>query len=222
MKSSNYYGIILAVLAGTAALILLSQFLDETGNRITFGEHGIAESLSAFGYFACVLVMGGYGGSAFLKRNWFLAVILIAFCARELDFDKAFTAEGVLKSRFLMSPDVSLQAKIVAYTILAFVLWCGLLALKNHGPRFWQALRHRSLDPGHWCILLPIILLGVAKTVDGLGRKMKSIGLEVTQETEIISHYAEESMELAAPILFIVAAVYYIRINRIGQNRGRS
>ena len=62
------------------------------------------------------------GGRAYLTRNSYLVVLITFFGCRELDFDKRFTAVGVLKSRFYLSTDIPVFEKLIGLIVIALII----------------------------------------------------------------------------------------------------
>ena len=126
-------------------------------------------------------------------RNWHVPVGLILLAVRELDFDKRFTSEGVLQLR-LYSGDNPLWEKAIgaAIVILALVV-LFLLARFQFVP--WL----RGLAKGMawaWLFALSGFLIVVAKSLDGIGRKLAPLGIEVPQNISDASSRVEEVFEL--------------------------
>ena len=103
-------------------IVALSFVLEDRSVSLLLSEGGLVETASAIGYFLCIALLLYVGRTASLKSHWYIHVIFLAIALRELDFDKRFTATGVLKSKFIMADDVWLIGKIVGLTIVLIVL----------------------------------------------------------------------------------------------------
>lgn len=141
--------------------------------------------------------------------RWHLAVLVLAAGLRELDWDKAFTDSGVLQLR-LYSGDGPLTHKIIGAAVLITLVWAGLRLLRRNLPDWLRALR--GGDVGAWLMLAALGLYGVAKSLDGLARKLAPWGIEISDWANRTAGRSEEAMELFGAILILqVVALSLIR-----------
>ena len=71
-------------------------------------------------------------------QEWQIPAALVLMMAREMDFDKRFTAPyGLLKLK-TYTQDAPLHIQIVGGIAIAFTLWVGLRILRRNAP-FWFA-----------------------------------------------------------------------------------
>ena len=143
--TDNRYLRAYAVLA--LGLLLLCGLVLNLGDRhgqVLMGESGPIEVASAVGYFACALYMIARGGRDFLVSRGYFVVLTLLFGFRELDFDKAFTTMGILKSRFYLSSDVPLQEKVIGLLVIALIVWTVFQLLRHHFTEFMRGLKQRA------------------------------------------------------------------------------
>ena len=211
---TNIYFRIYAILS--LSLILLAAFvvyLGPTEAKSLLGETGPIERASALGYFLCAGYMLLAGGRDFAKRHAYIIVLVTLFGCRELDFDKRFTTMGILKSRFYMSSEVPLLEKLVGLIVIALLLWAVINIVKNH---LTSTLANLSkLNERAVGVLMIFVLLAVSKSIDGLARKLKPLGVETSQQVSFLASSVEEVMELGVPILMI-AVFHSWRRSRTG------
>lgn len=211
---TNIYFRIYAILS--LSLILLAAFvvyLGPTEAKSLLGETGPIERASALGYFLCAGYMLLAGGRDFAKRHAYIIVLVTLFGCRELDFDKRFTTMGILRSRFYMSSEVPLLEKLVGLIVIALLLWAVINIVKNH---LTSTLANLSkLNERAVGVLMIFVLLAVSKSIDGLARKLKPLGVETSQQVSFLASSVEEVMELGVPILMI-AVFHSWRRSRTG------
>lgn len=163
-----------------------------------FAESGPIEGASALMLFLGAMVLAADIVRRGAWGRWHLVVLVMAAGLRELDWDKAFTDRGIL-SLGLYSGDAALGQKIGGAVVVAVLVWAGLRLLRRDlGP--WLAdLRQARL--GAWLMLAALGLYAVAKTLDGLGRKLAPWGIEISDWANRTAGRSEEGMELLGAIL---------------------
>lgn len=132
--------------------------------------------------------------------RWHLAVLVLAAGLRELDWDKAFTDSGILQLR-LYSGNAPLLHKIIGAVVVILLVWAGLRLLRRSLPDWLRALR--GGDVSAWLLLATLGLYGMAKTLDGLGRKLAPLGIEISDWANRTAGRSEEAMELLGAILIL-------------------
>ena len=201
--TDNRYLRAYAVLA--LGLLLLCGLVLNLGDRhgqLLMGESGPIEVASAVGYFACALYMIARGGRDFLVSRGYFVVLTLLFGFRELDFDKAFTTMGILKSRFYLSSDVPIPEKVIGLLVIALIFWTVFQLLRNHFVEFLQGLKQRA--PVALGVGLIFFLLAFSKSIDGLARKLKPFGIETSAEVSRWAGSVEEVLELGIPIYMVL------------------
>ena len=193
------YGVLALGLLILCGLVLN---LGERHGLLRMGESGPIEVASAAGYFVCALYMIARGGRDFLVSRGYFVVLTLLFGFRELDFDKAFTTMGILKSRFYLSTDVPLQEKVIGLLVIALIFWTVFQLLRNHFVEFLQGLKQRA--PVALGVALIFFLLAFSKSIDGLARKLKPFGIETSAEVSRWAGSVEEVLELGIPIYMVL------------------
>ncbi len=179
----------------------------KTRNMI-LAEGGLVETLSATGYFLCALFIIYKGGLKYLKEYHHLFLIVFLFGLRELDFDKRFTTMGILKSRFLTSPEVPIVEKIVGAVVIALLVYIAVRTCRCHLRRFIKNFRRLSAVTIGISLVTAFLL--IAKGLDGLDRKFKSLGVQISDHLSENTSALEEVLELGVPvILFFTFAAYF-------------
>ena len=191
----RYYGYVAVGLAGLAGIVL--GFRDSVED-ILLTESGLIERASALGYFACAAYMLTKGGSEFVLTRGYFVVLVTLFGCRELDFDKAFTTIGILKSRFFVSPDVPLGEKLAGFIVISILIWSVYKILSQHLAPFLSNLREKT--PEAIGVAIVFFLLAFSKSIDGLPRKLQPLGIEVSAEINAFFGALEEVLELGIPI----------------------
>ena len=203
----RYYGYVAAGLAVLAAIVLGFRGAVED---ILLTESGLIERASALGYFACAAYMLVKGGGEFIRARGYFVVLVILFGCRELDFDKAFTTIGILKSRFFVSPDVPLGEKLAGFIVISILIWSVYKILSKHFARFLLDLREKTAESIG--IAIVFFLLAFSKSIDGLPRKLQPLGIEVSAEINAFFGALEEVLELGIPLyIALVAHAWFTR-----------
>lgn len=197
----RYYGYVAVGLAGLAGIVLGFR---ESVEDILLTESGLIERASALGYFACAAYMLAKGGSEFVRTRGYFVVLVTLFGCRELDFDKAFTTIGILKSRFFVSPDVPLGEKLAGFVVISILIWSVYKILSKHLAPFLSNLREKT--PEAIGVAVVFFLLAFSKSIDGLPRKLQPLGIEVSAEINAFFGALEEVLELGIPIYIALVA----------------
>jgi hypothetical protein len=195
---------------GMAALIILNVFLQVVQPELRHAlidEGGPVESLSAAGYFMCVLLLAplrrkcrGYPSIMFL---------LLVMGLRELDAQELFTTMSLTKSRFYISPEVPAAEKVIAVAFMLLLFYAVFRLLTSRLRDFTRALgRLESHATG---VATAIFFLLIAKSIDGLERKLAAFGLFIGSRGKEISLCIEETMELGIPLLFLLSIAVAFR-----------
>ena len=133
---------------------------------------------------------------------WHLPVLALLLCLRELDLDKAAGA-GLLKSR-TYTGDAPLGVKLLGLAVIALTLSAAWRLVRRGRAPFLAAWRGGAAWPG--LLVAGVVMVGVAKAIDGLNRKLEPFGLAVSERAAVFAGRAEETMELGFAAL-VVAAV---------------
>lgn len=201
-----YYGYVAASLALLAAVVLGFR---ESVEDVLLSESGLIERASAIGYFACALFMLLKGGAEFVRTRGYFIILVTLFGCRELDFDKAFTTIGILKSRFFVSPDVPAGEKVAGFIVVAILIWAVYKILSQHFAGFLSDLRNKTAEAVG--VTIVFFLLAFSKSIDGLPRKLQPLGIDVSADISAFFGALEEVLELGIPIYIALVAHAWFR-----------
>lgn len=194
--------VICALLAVIAAIVVDMAALAE--HRIDLHEGGGLEQLTLLFY---LVALGGYFGlmpAGGRRRFWPVPVLLVLFTLRELDFDKAFTEDGILSSGHYAG-DASLLAKAAGLGVVLLVLVAlGRLVWIGAGPLLRGVRRGQGAA---FAALAAVLLLVVTKSIDGLARKLAPLGVTPGQGTQNVALLLEELGEAMIPVTILLAVL---------------
>ena len=153
-----------------------------------------------------------------IGREWHIPVILILMALRELDVDKRFTSEGVLQLRLYTGPS-PLWQKAVGLAVVALILVCIWRLVRFTLPRCWRGLQ-RGVGLA-WLATGATVLIVIAKSMDGLDRKLAPLGITFDPAVGIKAGRLEEMLELAAYTMLAQAVVYVAQSHTLAGQRRR-
>lgn len=191
-----------------ACLLLIAAFVAVDLAFFAHGESfkregGGLETVSAVLYALAALQFFLRAPRARWRELHHVPALMILFALRELDFDKAFTPSGILSLRLYSSGNVMLMTKLIA---APFALFSIYIILRNAWVGWfagWRALRAGALWP--WFALLAGALVVGTKTIDGLGRKLRDLGVLITGDVDATASVIEETGEVFIPVCAILA-----------------
>lgn len=134
--------------------------------------------------------------------DWAVVVLVAGMAGRELDLDKRLSDPGLLKAD-LYTGDAALWHKGIGFALIALVLAALASLVRRHGRAWARGLR--TLRPWAWWTAGAVLLLIVAKSIDGLGRKLAGFGIEAGENLVRHAGLAEEAMELFVPVALVLA-----------------
>ena len=163
------------------------------------------------GYFLCAAFIIYKGKLAYFKRHYDLFFLIILFMLRELDFDKQFTTMGLFKSKFFISNSVPLVEKTIGAIIILLLLYVVFSIIYRYSKEFWFGLKNHSIIS--FGALIVVTLLVVSKSLDGIDRKLKGVGVEIGDRASMHASAVEEILELSIPIILLITlSAYFKRI----------
>ena len=188
--------------AGMALLLLagLADVVRAAFGEARFSEGGALEMASAAGYVLALAVLAAR--TPRLPAAWPTAVLLLAAAARELDLDKRLTDPGLLQSR-LYTGDASLAVKLAGAAVVLAILAAALTLALREGPGWVRGLAAGARRA--WWVAGALALAAVSKSLDGLGRKLRPLGIEVPDAIDRAASLCEEVLELGIPLTLILA-----------------
>lgn len=199
-----------------AALALFHAFLTTSSPAAQFEEGQAVEVWSAV-----LLAQGALGWFAAQGRHgwaeWQIPAMLALFAMRELDFDKRFTESGVFKLRGYTG-DFPLGEKLLGLAVIAVLALCLWRLARRNLPGLLRDLR----APRAYALTLAVGcgLAALGKGLDGIGRKLAPLGVEIGETLSARAGVAEEGLELLAWWLLCLAAG--LAIPRGGPRRGEA
>lgn len=211
----------LATVLGLVVAALIADLAVSDQISEIFRENRSIEGMSAFLLLVAAIMWFGFGAHRHNPQDWHIPAILILMTMRELDFDKAFTTEGVLQLRLYSGP-AALWEKLIGAGFVLLILWCGLRLAYYNLPRWFRGIK--SLQPVSWLVGLAGALLLVSKSLDGIDRKLAPYGVTFSQDFVVHAGRFEELMEMVMAILLVQAVVYHsrLRADRTAAQTGQS
>lgn len=199
----SYLWVIFAFFLSTIFVIALPE---ESGQEL-LSESGPVEWFSAVSYLLVLAYVFKSFSWDYVKKYHYFLMILFMFSLRELDFDKRFTELGILKSKFLVSDQVPILQKLIGGLVLLVLIYAVARTLYHHFmPLLKSVFKPEAYMIG---IYLGVGCIVVSKTLDGLERKLKGFGFEVSNWFTQHASYFEEVMEMFIAIFFFIAFRFY-------------
>lgn len=188
--------------AGIAALLVAggADVLRAALGEARFTEAGALELASAAGY---LLALAVFAARALHPRHcWPVPVLLLAGAARELDLDKRLTDPGLLQAR-LYTGDAPLAVKLAGLAVVVAILAAAFVLVVRDGPGWVRALSAGARRA--WWAVAALALAAASKSLDGVGRKLRPLGIEVAEVLDTAAALVEEVLELGIPIAIVLA-----------------
>ena len=196
----------------------IAVLLPADQRAVLLQEHGLVESGSVVLYLmgAVVLVTSRRIERAF---GYWTAGVLTLCAARELDLHKAFTSDGITKTRYYLDESIPGSERIIAAVVmLALALWISRYVVRYWRP-FVAALRARETFA--YAGLLALVLGPLTKLLDGAHRHIREItGQPISDEARGQISSFEEVLELGIPIFVLWAIVVFLLGARSGAGSG--
>lgn len=196
------------ILAWALALILAFVSYDlirSSAGYWILREGGGIESVSAVLLAVCALLYVRGRGAG---RDWHVSVGLLLLSMRELDFDKRFTNDGVLQLR-LYSGDNPVVEKAIGAAVILLIL-VVLVRLARYQLRPWVAALWRR-SAWAWLFAAAGVLIVVAKSLDGIARKLAPLGIQVPEDLSALSSRVEELFELYFALALLVSLAMLLK-----------
>lgn len=209
LRYSNFAahgGTLLALAAATLLTVLVSAlvFGVETAFR---SERGGTEMASL------ALAVFGCGLTALMSRETravskLVPGVFLLLALREMDFHDWFYEPGLLHVSIFNDP-VPIWQKLVSGTAILAILALAGAATYRGLPILWRHLKRRET----WTLVLcgAAGLAATANSLDGIGRKLAPIGIEVSADLRVAFEIVEEGFELAFVFGLIAAIGLYTR-----------
>jgi len=211
-QNEKVYSLVIAIIVfAMISLFLATELVDERMRTFLISENGPIETASATGYLIVLIIMLAKGGWGYLKSHIYIFILVASMGLRELDFDKRFTRMGIFKSKFYLSPEVPCSEKICGFLVIAALLWCIYLLLKKHFRSFLTGCLKKVVPMSAGISVLFIIM---SKSIDGLSRKLSSLGINTTHQVSAIAESIEEILELGIPLMILVSTIAFFSTDK--------
>lgn len=186
-------------------LIALPFFLDPELQIFYLSEGGPVQVFSAAAYLVVTTTLVREMDGAALREYWFLPVIPLAMCLREMDFHAHFTTYSITKTLLYVSPEVPLAEKIVGVFVFVVLGVAGYLLVARCGKAFVNGLRR--LDVPSLAVAATITSAVASKALDGAASNLGFLGIDV--QSTLLSVVFEEVLELGIPVFLAIAVFAY-------------
>ncbi|MCG8426195.1 MAG: hypothetical protein MI754_02415 [Chromatiales bacterium] len=207
---------IFIMLCVLAAVYLYAMTLGSIERDVFLKEAGVVEFTTAVGYLLCALLILYEGKLQYLRKYHYFFLIIVLFGLRELDFHKQFTSMSILKSRFYLSSDVPVMEKVIGLLVILLLIYIVYSIIKNHFSRFIADLKKRSIVAIG--AANAILFLVVSKVMDGLERKLKPVGVELSDRLGEYVFALEEILELGIPYILMLTFYAYFKLEPVNTN----
>ena len=188
--------------------VVISTF-DDYNRNLFVREGGLVETYTAILYFSCFAYLVMQGKLAYLKKYYYLASVPVLFGLRELDFDSRFTTGTVLRTSFYITGHIPFYETIIGVIMILVGLANVFLIIRNHRTDFLLELKKGSAHPVG--VLLVTALIVTSQTLDGISRKVASIGLKLDPVIARCCGILEETLELGISIMLTIMFICYFR-----------
>ncbi len=210
----------LVLLVYSAIVVYLGVSLPPERVEVMFSEEGWFEDLSPVFW----LLLGAvllFARPIAPGRRIGMAVIAAALAAREEGWHKKFTADSLFKTNYYEMAEVPLAEKLIAGAV-ALALTVLLVWLLIVGGRELFA-RGGWRRPWGWVTLFAVVISPVLKAVDR-GPSILRVRFDIILPSDIdmVMLSLEEGMEMALPLLFLLALFLYLADRRSPDAQVRS
>lgn len=180
------------------AVILVFEFSQATWEQLFRKEWRGVELASAVSLTLCVPTYFFFVRGSGPRDLWFVPFFLVLLAMREFDMDKAFLEKGVFQARLYTGP-APLLDKIIGATVVGVILYALWCVVRRGLPAWGSALRMKQ----GWAVtlLIAIAIVVIAKTLDGIDRKLLPFGATFTQQQVYVFASIEECLELVFSVL---------------------
>lgn len=205
VATSRYLTYMAVTVAALALLIVVPFFLNPELQIFYLSEGGPVQVFSAAAYLVVTTTLVREMDSAALRMHWYLPVIPIAMCLREMDFHVHFTTYSITKTLLYVSPEVPLWEKMLGVFVFAILAVAGYLLVTRCGKAFLNGLRR--LDVSCLAVAAAIASAVASKVLDGAASNLEFLGIDV--QSTFLSVVLEEVLELGIPVFLAIAVFAY-------------
>jgi hypothetical protein len=203
--SGRYFAYIAVSVAALIGLVIVPFFLSPENQLFYVSEGGPVQVLSAAGYLVVTTSLVRNLEWTSLCRHWYLPLIPLSLCLREMDFHAHFTTYNITKTTLYVSPDVPFWEKAFGVAVFAVLGLAGYLLVARFGRAFLNGLRR--LDVTAIAVVASAFSAVASKVLDGAASNLHFLGIIIP--TWQLSEIIEEVLELGIPIFMAVAVFSY-------------
>jgi len=168
-------------------------------------EDGAIETVSMVLYAYAALCWLLLNPRALWSRYWHLPTVLLLMAGRELDLDVAFTSPGVLTTALYFTDRAPVWQRLLGAAVVAMLVTIAWRLFSLHGRAFIAGLRSGRLAA--WSVAGALGLAVGSILIDGLGRKLRPLGIDLSPRIDSLAGAGEEIMEAFIPFLLIAAII---------------
>jgi hypothetical protein len=194
-------------------LIFLTEISDDPLKRMIIHEGGLVENATVLAYFLCLLSLIINSGLQNIQKMWTLYISISLLMLREMDFHDRFTTLGIFKIKFFLSPHVPGVEKAIGILVILLIIFIAYRFYKQYFRYFLQKLQERK--PFTFYIIFSICYMGIAFGLDGLPRKLESIGVTGPERVISICNTTEEVFELMIPVMFMMSILAFFHQQKL-------
>ena len=141
-----------------------------------------------------------------MVSRWYLVTFIVLLLLREADLHVRFTESSIFGSRLYFQTDTSILTIVLGTAIILLVLCVLFLTMTLHFRDFVRQVFRRVASA--WFIALALFLAILARSVDGVKRKLAMIHVDVSREAEFRFMQLEEIAEMGIPLALCIAAIF--------------
>ena len=202
------FWLVLAIAAGEIAVAWIA--LGPVGAMKTEGVG--AEQASATALFAALVIYTIDRFGAGNVRSWHVAFLLAMLALRELDLDKRLFADGMLKLRFYTGNEAPLWQKGIGGAVVVTILVAVWRLFRQQFREWRAALLAKAVWA--WVVLAAFVVGALAKSLDGIGRKLAPFGIRFDSDLDLAFGLIEETLEMFFALALVLAVCIAPRARR--------
>ena len=215
IRPASFY---LAVLLALTLAILLCDLVLNDDVAVIFQEGHSIEVTSALLLFSGVFLWFWLGAATHDRRNWHIPLILLLMALREKDFDVRFTSAKLLQFR-LYTGDSSLWEKAIGAMVIGLILWCAVRLAVINLPNWLRGLMR--LSSVSWLVGSAGLLLVIAKSLDGIERKLADFNVALPRDSVVLAGRVEELLEMVMALMLAQAVtIFSTSLNQLPSGLG--
>ena len=204
-ESAPYLPALVVLLSGVLTVFVLLQLPRHIAQAAQY-ENGPIENATVLLYVAGAVLAWVFGKRELWSKGYTGGFVLLLLALRELDFHTRFTSRSLSQWNFLISAHVPPSEKVIglaAYVIVAV----PLVRLVAGSRPLFSAVRNRR--PYAISAFSGIILVPVSMLFDLTARILRERGMEIDDDVYLTCQLLEETLELAIPLLFMIALLQW-------------